>query len=212
MGYVEALRVLHRTFHHDPLSARMHILGRFLSCPFLRVLSHLPNEGSILDLGGGHGLFARLAVERSPRRMTVLDPDIRKVLGSYHHHSVQFAAGYLDAIRSSFDAITMFDVLYRIPLDERDPLLNSIHQRLKPGGMLLVKDLDPDHALKSSWNRMQETISDHVFHLTLGEHFAYESNDQFRDRLGRAGFTDCRTFQIGSWYPHAHVLTVATKE
>ena len=77
MEFIRALIVLHREYRNFPWRSRIHILIRFLTCPFLRVVKHVP-RGTLLDIGGGHGLFAVLARERRAS-VTTVDPDVRKV-------------------------------------------------------------------------------------------------------------------------------------
>lgn len=209
LGMIRALTLLHRTFRRFPASARIHVLGRFLTCPFLRTLASLPPNARILDIGAGHGTFARLAAEAGARRVFALEPDLRKALPSYDDPRVAFVAGFDNAIRGSFDAVTMFDVLYRVPRADWDRLFREVRARLAPGGVLLVKELDPEHKVKSAWNRFQETISDNLLHLTLGDQFSYETRAQMRERFLHAGFSSVDVIDIGSWYPHAHVLYVA---
>ena len=120
-------------------------------------------------------------------------------------------AGYDDAISAdgSFDAVTLFDVLYRFPVGEWDGLFRSVRARLAPGGVFLIKELDPENRVKQFWNRTQERISDRIG-LTLGEAWSYETRDQIRARLLRAGFEGFEAVEIGAGYPHAHILYVAT--
>lgn len=121
---------------------------------------------------------------------------------------MRVVCGYDSAVAGRFDAVTLFDVLYRFPIDEWDTLFRSIRERLAPDGALLIKELDPEHRIKAFWNRTQERISDRIG-LTLGEAFSYETRDQLRERLLEAGFVSFEAIEIGAGYPHAHILYVA---
>src|SRR6185369_14025698 len=130
--FSSALSLVRRTYAGLAPSVRAHAVGRFLTCPFLRVLAAVPPGARLLDLGAGHGTFARLAVE----------PDARKVLATYRHPRVHFVTGYADAVAGAFGAVSLLDVLYRIPLAGWDPLLRHAFDRLEPGGLLLLKEID----------------------------------------------------------------------
>lgn len=140
--------------------------------------------------------------------MIAVEPDLRKIFLISPHPRLRVVGGYDAAVAGAFDAVTLFDVLYRFPVGEWDPLFRSIRERLAPGGVLLIKELDPEHRVKAFWNRTQERVSDRIG-LTLGEAFSYETRGQIRDRLLRAGFERCEAFDIGAGYPHAHILHVA---
>jgi hypothetical protein len=104
-----------------------------------------------------------------------------------------------------FDAVTILDVLYRIPLSAWDSLLGAAFERLAPGGVLLVKEIDPEHRLKGLWNRAQERVAD-LLGMTLGDAFSYETLPQMKARLERLGFVEVTAVDLGAGYPHAHIL------
>ena len=118
--------------------------------------------------------------------------------------------GYLPAVRAPFDAVAMLDVLYRLPSTEWDGVLSGLFERLRPGGRLLLKEIDPEHRVKGWINRLQERAADAVG-LTLGDAFSYESPAAMRERLLRLGFQDVESRALGRWYPHAHVLYLARR-
>lgn len=208
LAFAAAFGLIRRAYAGAPLPVRLHAVGRFLTCPFLRVLPHLPPGARVLDLGAGHGTFALLAVAAGASSVVAVEPDARKLLATYRAPRVGFVAGYSDSVGGSFDAVTVFDVLYRIPLDAWDGLLRQARERLAPGGVLLIKEIDPGHRVKALWNRTQEKVADRLG-MTLGEAFSYETREGMRERLLRLGFERFEAVDLGAGYPHAHILYVA---
>ena len=153
LGRIAAFNAIRRAFSGRSRATRFHVLGRFLTCPYLRTLRHVEAGSHVLDVGAGHGILAVLAVESGAASITTIEPDLRKTLTTFQHPRVRVVAGLIDAIAGHYDLVTLYDVLYRIPIDDRDRLLEAIHGRLRPGGLLLVKEMDPDQRLKSAWNR-----------------------------------------------------------
>jgi SAM-dependent methyltransferase len=202
VGFIRALIVLHRVFRKRAPRDRIHILLRFLTSPMLRVLKEVPQNASLLDIGAGHGLFAVLA---QGRRVVAIEPDIRKVRP---FNGIEFVIGFDDVITGTFDAISIIDVLYKIPLDEWDALLLRCLVRLRAGGVLIIKEQDPTARFKNAWNAVQEHGAT-ALRLTLGESFSYEAPAVLRARLQRLGFDDVRSKRIDFGYPHPHVLYTA---
>ncbi len=203
LRFIRALIVLHRTFGSLPLEARLHMLVRLLTAPLLRVAREVPAGALLLDLGAGHGVFARLALDVGARRVIAVEPDTRKLFGPLG--GIDFVAGYDTCVRGTFDAVAIIDVLYKIPAEEWDALLARVAARLKPGGLLIVKEQDPTARVKNAWNRVQERLVS-LISLTLGESFSYETPRDFTARLERAGFTDVKVRRVDFLYPHPHVL------
>ena len=112
------------------------------------------------------------------------------------------------AVAGSFDAVVVVDVLYRLATSEWDSLFRSARERLAPGGVFLLKEMDPAHRVKARWNRLQEWLVDRVG-LTLGEAHSFETREEIRSRLLRAGFERFEAVEIGAGYPHAHILYIA---
>ncbi len=214
LSLARALRVVRRSQRWAGLATRFHVLGRFLSCPFLPVVAAVPSAARVLDVGAGHGIFAHLAAAAGARAVVALEPDRRKMLAwaaaGGPAERVLPVCGYLPAVSGSFDAVAMLDVLYRLPAADWDAVLAGMFERLRPGGRLLLKEIDPEHRVKGWVNRLQERAADAVG-LTLGDAFTYESPAAMGARLARLGFVDVEHRPLGRWYPHAHVLYVARR-
>lgn len=176
---------------------------RFLTCPFLRVVRFVPANARLLEIGAGHGVFSALAADRGARVVGV-EPDLRKVLPV---NGVSFVIGFDDTVRGAFDAIAIIDVLYKIPVEQWDALLARARERLRGGGVLIIKEHDPTARLKNSWNRLQERLVSLVG-LTLGESFSYETPAAFAARLERAGFREVIAKRVDFGYPHPHIAFV----
>lgn len=205
------LALVWRTFRREPLAIRGHVLGRLLTAPFLRLLSHLPEGGRLLDLGAGHGTFGLLAATFCECAVVALEPDLRKVLPAPNDPRIRWIAGTSGALAANgaasgrFDAVSILDVLYRIPLADWDPVLCAAFASLRPGGALLLKEIDPAHRLKAAWNRAQERLAD-LLGMTLGDAFSYETKGEMTARLARLGFERIEAVPLGAGYPHAHIL------
>jgi 2-polyprenyl-3-methyl-5-hydroxy-6-metoxy-1,4-benzoquinol methylase len=208
-SFIRALILLNRTYRGRGAAIRFHTLVRFLTCPFMRIVEHVPRGATLLDIGAGHGVFAVLALERGAARVVAVDPDLRKVLSpvAYRLSPVAFVAGYDEVIRGTFDVVSIVDVLYKIPIAQWDPLFDRVAARLAPGGTLIVKEQDPTARVKNSWNRIQEWLAT-TLRITLGEAFAYEAPDVFVARMRRHGFADVSVRRIDRGYPHSHIAYI----
>lgn len=214
LPYRVAWRVVRRMQPEAPIGTRLHVAGRFLTCPFGRVLEALPGAVSVLDVGAGHGIFAHLAAASGATRVVAVEPDLRKVLGGGAcGNGVRWVCGFLDALDAAggrFGAVALLDVLYRVPIPAWDPLLGQVLRCLTPGGSLLLKEIDPSRRVRGLVNRLQERLADAVG-LTLGDAFSYEEPGAMRARLERLGFVGVEVLDLARGYPHAHVLYTAQR-
>lgn len=211
IGYVRGLRLLSRAFGQVSAGDRLHVLGRYLTCPFTRVLDEFPRDARVLEIGSGHGLFALLIAENGAREVVGVDPDLRKSLLPSPSKRVRKIAGYDECVRGTFDAVAICDVAYRLPLDVQRALLARVLERLRPGGVLVLKEMDSGHRWKMKWARVQEWLSDTFLQLTHGEGFVYESQDEVRELLESAGFVGFTARSIDAGYPHPHIVYTARK-
>lgn len=211
IGHVRALRILHRAFGRLPIAHRLHILVRYLTCPFTRTIEDIPAGASVLDIGSGHGLFAVLLAEERAREVVALDPDLRKSLFPSPSPKIRKVAGYDECIRGTFGAVVTYDVVYRMPLDVRRAFFARVLERLEPGGTFVIKDMDGGHRWKTKWARLQEWLSDTFLHLTIGEGLLFQSREEIAAMLAEAGFVDLHARAIDRGYPHPHIIYTARR-
>lgn len=210
MGYVRALRILHRAFGRYPAAHRVHMLVRFFTCPFTRTIDDVPAGARVLEIGSGHGVFARLITEERAREVVAVDPDQRKSLLPSPSPKIRKVAAYDDAVRGEFDAVVIYDVAYRMSLDVQRGVFERSFARLKPGGTFLLKEMDAT-SFKMKWARFQEWLSDTFLNLTIGSGFFLQRPDELRAMLTEIGFTDVQARAIDRGYLHPHMLFTARR-
>ena len=208
---LRGFRLLHRAFRSYPAGHRLHILIRYVTCPFTRSLEDVPADARVLEIGAGHSAYGVLIEERI-REVVAVEPDLRKSLLPSPSPKIKKVAGFDDCVRGSdFDAAVVYDVTYRMPAEVRRALFERLFTRLRPGGVLVFKDMDNGHRWKMKWARFQEWLSDHFLHISIGEGFIYQSREEVEGMLRGIGFTNFRARAIDRGYPHPHIIYTATK-
>jgi 2-polyprenyl-3-methyl-5-hydroxy-6-metoxy-1,4-benzoquinol methylase len=174
----------------------------------------LTDEGRILDVGCGFGLFAAYFGQTHRRRRIVgVDPNARRIgiaramtaqLGLDQH---SFVVGDVrDApIDGPFDAAYVLDVMHHLPVDDQLRVLRRLRDVLAPGGMLLVKDITTEP-------RAGLLFTEALDRLMVGwnEPLAYRHHREWGDMLTDLGFK-VRMVRVPDVLPYPHVVIAATK-
>ena len=211
MSYLSAARFLRRVYRDYPLSHRLHVLVRYVTCPFVRTLDEPPTGGKMLEIGAGHGIYSYLSAHDSARRVYAVEPDLRKAVHPEHASGVQWIAAFDEAVRGTFDTIVIYDATYRMSIDYRTALYGRVFSRLRPGGTFILKDMDPGHRWKMKWARFQEWLSDTFLKVSIGEGFNYQTRAEVEETLRAIGFEAFSARAIDRGYPHPHIIYTAKK-
>ncbi|HEY6463665.1 MAG TPA: class I SAM-dependent methyltransferase, partial [Polyangiaceae bacterium] len=174
----------------------------------------LTDEGRILDVGCGFGLFAAYFGQTQPRRRIVgVDPDGRRIgiardvaerLGLREH---AFVVGDVRdaALDGPFDAAYVLDVMHHLPAGDQRRVLERLRDLLVPGGMLLVKDITTEP-------RRGLLFTEALDRLMVGwrEPLAYRHHREWGEMLADLGFK-VRMVRVPDVLPYPHVVIAATK-
>jgi SAM-dependent methyltransferase len=208
----ETVRSIIRAYD-DPL-VRAYCWARFgiLRQRFLdEIGQYLPDEGPVLDIGCGFGLFSLYYAASGPRRFVRgLDRDARRIALARRAatrlglDNVAYAEGDARDFKGDSDvaAAYMLDIVHHIPPQTVAPLLRQLRRCLVPGAPLLVKDVDTRPAAK----RWFTWLLDKTMAPRTPVH--YWSADDMQAALEASGFRVRRHLMV-DLLPYPHVLYVA---
>lgn len=149
---------------------------------FLSALDLLP-RGRLLDLGGGVGEFASVAIDAGWDAYSYdTSPDAtaaaRERIGS---HALSEAA-------SGFDLVTLWCVIAHVP--EPGALLDSVRAALRPGGTLWLTT--PNFAFQRRYARLLAAAGRPLVFGAGDDHLWHFTADSLRRLLEAHGFRDVR--------------------
>jgi len=174
----------------------------------------LTDEGRILDVGCGFGLFAAYFGQTHPgRRIVGIDPDARRIglardvaarLGLTDH---EFHVGDVrDAtIEGPFDAAYVLDVMHHLPRGDQRRVLERLRGLLVPGGVLVVKDITTEPRAGLLFTEALDRLM-----VGWGEPLAYRHHREWGEMLSELGFK-VRMVRVPDVLPYPHVVITATK-
>jgi 2-polyprenyl-3-methyl-5-hydroxy-6-metoxy-1,4-benzoquinol methylase len=190
---------------------RFHQAIRMLLVPFQSVLSHLPEKGTLLDLGCGNGLFLALANEAKPSLDLVgVELSREKIIAGRKAFLASVpcvpqltVTDIADFPEQSVDVITIIDVLYLIPLEHWKCILEKCFRCLKPDGKVLLKEMDRSVGWKFILLYVEESLAVKVLGLTLGSQFTFPERQAISLQLSDVGFqVEDMAIDRGYFAPH----------
>jgi predicted O-methyltransferase YrrM len=190
--------------------ARFRIIrGRFLE----GIAQFLPKQGRVLEIGCGFGLFG-LYFARAFPDLTLhgFDQDAgriemaesaRRRLGV---SNITFAVGdaRTQPLPAGLDAVYTLDIVHHLDVDDARALLASIYDSLRPGGTLIVKDVDTRPRYKMAFTWLLDVL------MTGGERPHYWSRADLTDALRAVGFAVVRLPMVDV-LPYPHELYICMK-
>jgi ubiquinone/menaquinone biosynthesis C-methylase UbiE len=174
----------------------------------------LPDEGRILDIGCGFGLFAAYFGQTQPaRRIVGVDPNARRiaiarrVCESIGLEGTSFIAG--DArnvpLEGKFAGAYVLDVMHHIPERDQRPMLERLRQLLLPRGVLVIKDITTEPTFGLEFTRLLDRLM-----VGWKEPLRYRHHREWGEMLSELGF-HVRMVRVPDILPYPHVVIAATK-
>lgn len=181
---------------------------RFFTAPYGGLEPHVPREGVIIDLGCGYGTFSNLLGLMAPgRRVVGFDLDEVKLKHAPRGlDNVTFCGGDIrTAATEPADAILLIHVLHHLGShEEQEPLLASCREKLRPGGRLVICEVDR----RPYWKYMLGLLADRA--LYPGDGIFYRFPDELAPLIERCGF-EVDMIRSDAATPFAHVTYVGIK-
>jgi 2-polyprenyl-3-methyl-5-hydroxy-6-metoxy-1,4-benzoquinol methylase len=174
----------------------------------------LTDEGRILDVGCGFGLFAAYFGQTQPLRHIVgVDPNARRIALARHvaeslslkQHRFHVGDVRDAELEGPFDAIYVLDVMHHIPEADQAPVLGRLRDLLTPGGMLLIKDITTEPHFGLLFTEALDRLM-----VGMREPLAYRHHRAWGALLASLGFK-VRIVRVPDVLPYPHVVIAATK-
>ena len=181
---------------------------RLSVCPFEEIVARVPAGSRVLDVGCGEGLLLALlsdagrvssavgfdsnpAAIRRARRMA----EANGLVPAIEFRNLGIDSTWL-VEGGLFDVVTMIDVMHHLPKAKRGNVWEQAAAVLRPGGLMIYKDM----ARSPSWAALANRVHDLIFYA---DWIHYADLDGIA-RLARAGglVERRREFFSRLWYRH----------
>lgn len=201
---------------YDDRIVRAYCWGRFwiLRQRFLdEIGQYLPAAGRALDIGCGFGLFslyyASLApgltlhgLDRNPRRIAMAQRAAARLGLPNVVYEVADARDF--RCDGEYDAAYMLDIVHHVGEESVRPLLAELAKAVRPGGRLLIKDVDT----RPVWKRWFTHALDRL--MDPRTPVRYWAADELQALVVEAGFRVHRHLLV-DYLPYPHVLYICER-
>lgn len=184
---LRAARRAFASYRGAPAGARAFVAARYVVAPMGPLADEFRGRsGRVLSLGSGLSMLERYLAELEPGLHfdgVDLDPVKVELIARTLHRSPRVTLRLGDATRledlaegdpgarpsggdeatgpdagSGYDLVLICDAMHHFPADVHGAVLRSVADLLRPGGTVVVKDLDAGPAWKYHWNRIHDRI------------------------------------------------------
>jgi 2-polyprenyl-3-methyl-5-hydroxy-6-metoxy-1,4-benzoquinol methylase len=164
----DVTRLASKIYQGAPALTRLLQMGRPFICPLDKLGIHIRPGSRLLDVGCGAGLFVlSLASAGRIASAVAVDTNASSIAAAKAAAQrlpvpcdIHFAAIDPDdpLPTGTFDAVSLIDVMHHVPSAAQAAFLQRVQQRVRPGGVLLYKDMCDAPAWKAWGNRLHDLL------------------------------------------------------
>jgi 2-polyprenyl-3-methyl-5-hydroxy-6-metoxy-1,4-benzoquinol methylase len=109
------------------------------------IVARVPG-GAALDLGGGHGRYARELADRGFRATLFDFPMVVEIARERHGEALAYRGGdfHVDDLGGPWDVVLLSNIVHNLSDAELDAILPRLRASLRPGGIVVLKDMFVD--------------------------------------------------------------------
>jgi 2-polyprenyl-3-methyl-5-hydroxy-6-metoxy-1,4-benzoquinol methylase len=165
---LEVVAAARRIYADAPAGTKMLQSLRPYICPFEKLLAHVPVGASVLDVGCGAGLLLGLIAHFDPKASGLgFDTSAGGIAAAQAIARRPEFSGRLrfelwsataEWPSGSYDVVSMIDVLHHVPPMQHPAVIDKAMSRVRPGGLLVYKDMAALPAWQSGWNRLHDLV------------------------------------------------------
>lgn len=137
-------------------------------CPFDSLVDWIPEQGTMLDVGCGAGLFLGLVGTMRPGiRGVGFDASRTAIAAAQGMAAANFPDGRIRFQHSAveepwpaglYDVVSMIDVMHHVAPAEHQTAILNCYDKVAPGGLFLYKDMATSPAICAGWNRFHDIV------------------------------------------------------
>ena len=187
-----------------PKGSRFFMEGRSKLCHFGLIEKLYPKQGKILDIGCGHAymlVYLKLVsasrvlkgIDLNNEKIVLVQSPLKEKLGIDVSYQNLFDLPFDE--NNTFDAASLLDVLCLIPYEEQVKILENVYQRIKPGGVFIMKESHRGFFLQYWIAYWEELVVNSLRFKKLITGFYYRSREEWVEVLTKTGFSKIETFK-----------------
>jgi 2-polyprenyl-3-methyl-5-hydroxy-6-metoxy-1,4-benzoquinol methylase len=202
------------SLYASSLASRFYVRVKLFLLPLAEIAELVPRQGRILDMGCGFGYVSNYLNLDSPERQILgndpSEPRVATAQGTLGGRAnVTFVAKDIrELAEDGFDAATVFDVLHHAPYDQQQALIDELYKKLRPGGMLVIRETDQRFAVRYFLFNWALELA-----LYVGsERAKFRKKAVWAEMLRKPGFEIERVTPNQWWFPYMTCLFVCRKK